>query len=60
VSDDHLQFVPNLLLQIGVECFGDIDIEPTGRDGLSGRVGDGSADNNRFAGFSGGGSYART
>ena len=55
VSDDHLQFVPDLVLQIGVECFGDIDVEALGGDGPSGRVGDGIADNDDFAGFSGGG-----
>ena len=57
VSDDHLQFVPNLLLQIGVECFGDIDVEALGGDYPSVWIGNGSADNNNFAGFSGGGSY---
>ena len=45
MSDDHLQFVTDPLLEVGVERFGDIYIEPTGRDGPSGRVGDGNADN---------------
>jgi hypothetical protein len=58
VSDDHMQFVPNLLLQIGVECFGDIDVEAAGGDYPSLSIGNGGADNNNFAGFSGGGSYA--
>ena len=58
VSDDHVEFVTDLLLQIGVECFGDIDVEALGCDGPSGRVGDGIADNDDFAGLSGGGSYA--
>ena len=56
VSDDHLQFVTDLLLQIGVECFGDIDVEALGGDYPSLWIGDGGADNNNFAGFSGGGS----
>ena len=56
MRDDHLQFVPNLVLQIGVECFGDIDVEALGGDYPSGRVGDGIADNDDSASFPGGGS----
>ena len=51
VGDDRLKFFTDRVLNVGVEGFGDVDVEPAGADDLVVLVEDGIADDNDFAGF---------